>query len=175
MARPPSDLSPELSGERQYAEEAGVVLAGMGMAPAQGKLLAWLLICDPPQQTSTEMAHALGLSKGSVSTGIRMLEATNLVRRVPTPGRRGIAYEMSPDAITQAVRSDQFRIFRELMERGLAVVGGAGTPRGARLEYTRDFYAFIEREAPRLVERFHAERTRPRPESDRQQRGEADG
>lgn len=148
----------ELSPELRYVEEAGVVLAGMGLAPAHGKLLAWLLICDPPQQTSAEMARALNLSKGSVSSGVRLLEAGNLVRRVPAPGRRGIAYEMSPDAITQAAGGDKFRIFRELMDRGVAVVGGEGTPRAARLEYTRDFYAFIERESPKLIERFHAER-----------------
>jgi DNA-binding MarR family transcriptional regulator len=151
----------ELSPQRRYAEEAGVVLAGMGLAPAQGKLLGWLLICDPPQQTGTEMARALGLSIGSVSTGIRVLENASLVRRVPIPGRRGIAYEMAPDAITQAAGSDKFRIFRELMDRGLAVAGGRDAPGAARLAYTRDFYAFVEREMPKLLDRFRAEYPAP--------------
>jgi DNA-binding transcriptional regulator GbsR (MarR family) len=150
-------VSDELSPERRYAEEAGLVLSGMGMPPAFGKLLGWLLICDPPHQTSTELADALGLSKGSVSAGMRMLENGKLVRRVPTPGRRGTAYEMTPDAFLRAVESDQYRVFRELMERGLELLGGENAPGADRLAYSRDFYAFIEREIPKLVERFKRE------------------
>lgn len=148
----------DLSPERRYVEEAAVALAGMGFAPAHGKLLAWLLICDPPQQTSAEMARALGLSKGSVSIGIRLLEANDLVRRVAALGRRGVAYELAPDAMTRPMRGDESRVLRELMERGVALLGGPGASRAARVEYARDFYAFMERETPKLIERFRAER-----------------
>jgi DNA-binding Lrp family transcriptional regulator len=145
----------EVAPERRYAEEAGVVLAGMGLPPAYGKLLGWLLICDPPRQTSAELAEALNLSKGSVSAGMRMLEKSGLARRVPIPGRRGHAYEMSPEAIIRiAADPTQFRRFRELMEHGLQVIGGEEGPRARRLRITRDFYAFIERELPKLTERF---------------------
>ncbi|MFV2021605.1 hypothetical protein [Micromonospora sp. LOL_023] len=50
--------------ERGYAKEAGVVLSGMGLPPAAGKILGWLLICDPPSQTGSDIAAALDLSKG---------------------------------------------------------------------------------------------------------------
>ncbi len=40
------------------------------------------------------------------------------------------------------------------MDRGLAVLGSEDSPRAARLRQTRDFYAFLEREFPALVERF---------------------
>ena len=149
------------SARHRYAEEAAIVLAELGLSPAYGKLLGWLLICDPPQQTSTELATALGLSKGSVSTGIRLLASTGLVRRAPSGGRRGIAYEMVPDAFTHAAGSDKIRKFRQLMDDGLAVLGGEEAPGAARLAYTRDFYAFMEREMPRLVERFRSERPAP--------------
>jgi DNA-binding transcriptional regulator GbsR (MarR family) len=139
---------------RQYAEEAGVALTGMGMPPAFGKLLGWLLICDPPQQTLTDLADALGLSKASVSTGMRMLESSRLVRRVALPGRRGHAYEITPDAFLRVSDSDSYRVFRELMERGLDILGGPDATGAERLRETRDFYAFVEREIPKLVERF---------------------
>jgi hypothetical protein len=149
----------ELSDRRQYAEEVAVVLAGMGMAPACGKLLGWLFICDPPQQTSGELAAALHLSKGSVSTGMRMLVTSRLVRRVALPGRRGHAYEMVPDAFTRASEMDNYRVFRELMQRGVDLFGGEQAPGVQRLRHTRDFYAFIERELPKLVARFNSERS----------------
>ena len=150
-------MSEKLSAQRRYAEEAAIVLAKMGLPPAYGKLLGWLLICDPPHQTSTELATALGLSKGSVSAGIRLLENSRLVRRVPTPGRRGIAYEMDPDGMMRVAESDVYRTFRELMQRGIDLVGGEDKPGAVRLTHTRDFYAFIERELPKLVERFTRE------------------
>ena len=148
----------ELSPERRYAEEAGVVLAGMGLPPAYGKLLGWLLICDPPRQTSGELAEALDLSKGSVSTGMRMLENSGFVRRVPIPGQRGHAYEVAPDAIIRSVAEPtKFRVFRELMDRGVTLAGGPDTPRADRVRITRDFYAYIEQELLDLVERFKTE------------------
>jgi DNA-binding transcriptional regulator GbsR (MarR family) len=150
----------ELSAQRRYAEDAAVVLSGLGLPPAYGKLLGWLLICDPPGQTSSQLADGLGLSKGSVSTGMRLLESSGLARRVPAPGHRGHAYEVRPDAVIRiAADAAKFRVFRELMEQGLTVIGGEDAPGSERLRVMRDFYAFIEREMPKLVERFEAEYT----------------
>jgi DNA-binding transcriptional regulator GbsR (MarR family) len=144
------------SPERKYAEDAALVLEGMGMPRAYGKLLAWLMVCDPPQQTSADLARALDLSPGSVSTGTRVLENNGLIRRVPGPGRHKV-YEMTEDAIMRATQNDNYRIFRELMDRGVQLMGGEDAPRAARLRHNRDFYAYLERELPRLVERFKAE------------------
>lgn len=144
----------EVTPERQFAEEVGLMMAGLGMPPAYGKLLGYLLICDPPHRTGTELATALGLSKGSVSAGLKMLEATKLIRRVATPGQRGAAYEMAPDAMVDAAATDTYRLFRELLDRGVALAGGEDTPRTARLRYTRDFYALIEGEIPQIIARF---------------------
>ena len=71
-----------ISSERKFAEDAALVLESMGLARAHGKLLAWLLVCDPPHQSSTDLAAALDLSAGSVSTGTRFLENARLIRRV---------------------------------------------------------------------------------------------
>jgi hypothetical protein len=146
-----------ISPERQYAEDAALILESLGMPRAQGKLLGWLLVCDPPQQSSADLASALDLSAGSVSTGARMLANAGLIRQVAIPGKRGKVYEMIEDAMTRSVQDDRTRIMRELMDRGLDVVGGEDVPRAGRLRRTRDFYAFVERELPALIERFHAE------------------
>ena len=151
-------MTDEISQQRRYAEEAGVVLSGMGLPQAYGKLLGWLLICDPAAQSGAELAAALGLSKGSVSAGLRTLEASGLVRRVAMPGRRGTFFEMTPDAIMRAAGSEKFTLFRELMDRGLAVLGGPDAAGGERLRTTRDFYAFLEVEVPKLIRRFQTER-----------------
>ena len=137
-----------------------MVLAGMGLPLAYGKLMGWLLICTPAAQSGAELSAALGLSKGSVSGGLRMLENAGLVRRVPMPGRRGTFYEMTADAIMRAAGSEKFTAFRKLMDRGLDVVGGEDAPGAERLRTNRDFYAFLELEVPKLIERFKAEKGR---------------
>jgi DNA-binding MarR family transcriptional regulator len=151
-------VSEDIAAERRYAEEAGVVLAAMGMPQAYGRLLGWLLICTPAAQSGAELSAALGLSKGSVSAGLRTLEASGLVRRVAMPGRRGTFFEMTPDAIMRAAGSEKFAAFRQLMDRGLDVLGGEDAPGGERLRATRDFYAFLEVEVPKLIERFKSQR-----------------
>lgn len=148
-------MLPMVSSERQYIEEFGTAMVGIGLPPAYAKLLGWLLICDPPRQSVTEIAEAIGQSKGSVSAGARLLESSRLIRRVAVPGRRGTFFEMDPDAMIRATESGlEFRVFRELLDRGLALVGDDNADRALRLRRTRDFYAFLETEIPDLISRF---------------------
>jgi hypothetical protein len=141
---------------RRYAEEFGLLYSGMGMPPAYGTLLGWMLICDPPVQSGTELAAALQLSKGSVSTGMRMLEGSKLVRRVVRPGRRGHAYELLPDALITAT-SDAGALWAAmsaLMARGVDLVGDDQAPEAQRLRVARDYFAFIARRVPELIDEF---------------------
>ena len=149
------------SPERRYAEEMGTALAQLGVTPAFGKLLGWLLICDPPSQTSAQLAEALDLSKGSISTGMRMLEKTGMVRRVPAPGR-GHAYQMVPDALISASdAAASYAAIRTVTEDGLRMLAeqgiGEDSDRAQRLRVTRDFYLFVEREVPKLIDQFKRE------------------
>lgn len=149
------------SPERRYAEEMGTALAQLGVTPAFGKLLGWLLICDPPSQTSAQLAEALDLSKGSISTGMRMLEKTGMVRRVPAPGR-GHAYQMVPDALISASdAAASYAAIRAVTEDGLRMLAEQGIgedgDRAQRLRVTRDFYLFVEREVPKLIDQFKRE------------------
>jgi hypothetical protein len=43
------------------------------------------------------------------------------------------------------------------MERGLALLDDETSPRAQRLRVSRDFYAFVEREVPKLLEQFKNE------------------
>jgi len=144
-----------VSEERLFADEVGVVLSGMGLPAAFGKLMGWLLICDPPQQTSAQLAQSLGLSKGSVSTGMRSLEQLGMVRRVPARGR-GYAYEMEADALVRTVDARRlYLVIHDVMQKGIDVLGGdESLPRVQRLRVTRDFYAFVAERVPQLIEEF---------------------
>ena len=149
-----SDISPE----RQFAEEMGVVGEQVGMAPMVARLLGWLLICDPPQQSISEMASALGVSRASVSIATRLLEGPGWIRRTPVPGARGYYFEIVPDSFTQMPAAEMFGLLRRTLEKGLAALPDPTAERAARLQDAHHFYAYVEAEVPRMIERYRAER-----------------
>lgn len=141
---------------RRYAEEVGVALTQMGTTPSFGTLLGWLLICEPRAQTTAQLCEAVGLSKASVSTGMRALEQSGLVRRVPTGGR-GHAYEIHDDAFVRAIDpTAKMRAFLDVLQRGLDLVGDGDAPEAQRLRHSRDFYAFMIERIPALMDEYRA-------------------
>ena len=52
-----------------------------GLPPITGRILGWLMICDPPEQSAGEIAEAIGASRASLTTSMRLLTATELVHR----------------------------------------------------------------------------------------------
>ena len=128
-----------------------------GMPRMVARLLGWLLICDPPSQGSAEIASALQVSRASVSIATRLLEAGGLIRRMPAPGTRSYRFELEPNAFVSLQAGERFRPWREMAERGLELLDDPEADRGARLRAARDFYAYVEREIPKLIERFRIE------------------
>ncbi|MFC1955614.1 hypothetical protein ACFLWZ_03670 [Chloroflexota bacterium] len=55
---------------------------------------------------------------------------------------------------------DEIKLFRQLAERGLALLGNKAPLAHKHLEEMRDVYIFLEREFPALLERWEQERAR---------------
>lgn len=149
---------PDVTPERQFAEEMGVLFGRFGIPRGAGRLLGWLLICEPARQSTADVMAALGLSKASVSTAVRLLESYGLLTRVVVPGDRSDYYEVRPDAF-EASHSQlgTFRLFTELMDQGLDAMQDRDGPRAERLRETAAFYRFLEHEWHEMVERFRRE------------------
>lgn len=151
-------MSEPTGPERQFAEEMAVLFARFGIPRGAGRLLGWLLICEPARQSSADLVAALGLSKASVSTAVRVLEGYGLLTRAIVPGDRSDYYEVRPDAFETAhSQLGTFQVFGAVMDKGLAAIGDARGPRAARLRETAAFYRFLEREWPGLVQKFRQE------------------
>ena len=147
--------------ERQhFIEEIGLFFEQRGVPRMAGRILGYLLICDPPQQSMDELATALQASKGSISTMTRLLIQLGLVERVGLPGHRRDYFRLKTGAWTQALRAgiSFLSTFRELAERGLRLVDDQPPEQRQRLQEMRDLYAFFEREFPRLLEQWEQER-----------------
>jgi MarR family len=153
------DGSALAAARRQFAEDFGVVGERVGMPRMTARLLGWMLICDPPRQSMTDLVHALGVSRASVSISTRLLQATGLLRRVGEPGSRGHHFELDPAFFAgQMNAANPFGMLRAILDEGVGIAGGELDPRAARLREARDFYAFVEHAIPDAIERYRAQR-----------------
>jgi DNA-binding transcriptional ArsR family regulator len=75
--------------EITFADHTGRLYARRyGMAPMVGRLLGYLAICDPREQSIAELAEALLASRSAITGAVKSLEALGLVRRSRTAGER---------------------------------------------------------------------------------------
>ncbi len=146
----------------EYVESFGLYWEQAGLPRMAGRILSWLLICDPPHQTMHQLTEALQASKSSISTGTRMLIQMGIIERLSIPGQRRDHYRVVPDSwshIMEEKAKKQFTELRRLSERGLALLDGASSARRQRLEEMRDYYAFMEREFPLILDHWRAHRS----------------
>ena len=149
------------SGKREeieaFVEKVGEFFNQLGQPRICGRLMGWLLICDPAYQSAEELAEATGASKASVSTMVRLLQAASLVESMGVPGERRTFYRIRPGAWSEMMGSQVAKLagLRRLAEEGLEVMAGEPEERRERLQGMRDLYAFFEAEFPALIERWN--------------------
>lgn len=145
---------------QHFIERVGVFFESAGSTRMHGRILGQLLVCDPPEQSTSQLAEALMASKGSISTGTRVLIQMGMVEKVRLPGDRQHYFRLRPNAWEQSMRARMgaITVFRELCDDGLAALGEVSDDQRARLEEMRDFYAFLEREFPVLIDHWHTQR-----------------
>jgi DNA-binding transcriptional regulator GbsR (MarR family) len=146
--------------EDDFVEEMGRFLGSIGMTPMAGRMWGWLLICEPPEQTASQIAEALGASRGAISGTARILHAAGLVRRSTHRGERQEYFSAPAEALDSMLDSAGaiYRQMRQIAERGLAAIADRPPEARARLQEFHDVMAFVEREVPRVISRFLADR-----------------
>ena len=147
---------------RHLVEDVSIVFNELGLPRMAGRILGWLLICDPPHQSATELSTALGGSKGSISSMTRLLIQVGLIERMCLPQDRITYYRIKPGAWHEIMsnRMTHLTSMRQLIKRGLELVPQQNTEVRRRLREIHDFYAFFERELPLLLDRWRKQRTR---------------
>ncbi len=76
-------------GEITFADHAGRFYARRyGMAPVVGRLLGYLAVCEPRQQSISELADALLASRSAIAGAVNTLENLGLIGRSRAAGER---------------------------------------------------------------------------------------
>lgn len=68
------------------------------MPPIAGRVLGWLMICEPAEQSAAEIASAIGASRASLTNSLRLVMAAGFVVKQGRAGGRTAYYRINDDA-----------------------------------------------------------------------------
>lgn len=127
--------------------------------PMAGRLLGYLLVCDPQQQTIDELGNALLASRSAITGAVKLLEGYRIVRRTRGVGERVDRVGVNPSSdqpqnFDAALHVEHAALFRE----GLALLGDASPERRAPLEEMVALADFLAERLPALREEWRARR-----------------
>jgi DNA-binding transcriptional regulator GbsR (MarR family) len=142
--------------KQQFIEEVGLYFERVGLTRMEGRVIGWLLICDPPYQSMIDLVEVLGASKSSISVALRTLVTLYLIEQVSIPGERRDYYKASSDMWNRAFRARMHQVteLRLLAERGIELLTDELPEQKRRLELMRDHNAFMEAEFPKLLDQW---------------------
>ncbi len=146
--------------EQHFVEDVGISFEQTGLPRTAGRIFGWLLISDPPHQSTSELAEALMASRGSISTTTRLLIQIGLIERISLPGVRHDYFHLRPDAWQHMIKhglEDEIKKFRQLAEHGLELLTDKTPLTRKWLEEMRDVYSFLEQKFPALLECWEQE------------------
>jgi DNA-binding transcriptional regulator GbsR (MarR family) len=152
---------PSEEAARRFVEDFALVFTNAGMQRMPARVFSAVLATQKGSLTATEIAEALQVSPAAVSGAVRYLMQVGLLSKAREPGERVDHYLILDDAWYESVgRKDAtYHQLAESINRGIVALGSE-TPAGKRLKETRDFFLFIAKEMPLLVDRWRREQGR---------------
>ncbi|QWC56354.1 MarR family transcriptional regulator [Erythrobacter sp. 3-20A1M] len=103
--------------ETDFIERRGISAESDGQARITGRIWALLMVVAR-DLTSTEIADTLMVSRGSVSTNLRLLEGLKIIERRSKPGERETYFGMSEHPYTLLIKQliERFAGYRRMIE-----------------------------------------------------------
>jgi len=143
VAKPPTRPNPQHL-EAWVERVAAAFAQHFGLPPITGRILGWLLICDPPEQSAGAIADAIGASRASLTTSMRLLTAGEFVRRRHRPGERTTFFRIDDDAWERVIRQRIIGMasLREITEDAMALIG-PDNERASRVRAAHAFFGWL--------------------------------
>lgn len=134
----------DLDTRLEWVERVAGYLAHDGMSPIAGRVLGWLMICEPAEQSAAEIALAISASRASLTNNLRLVVAAGFVTKHGRPGERTAYYRVNDDAWTAVVQAQIASIatFQAIARDGIALVGEA-SPRADGLRSAVDVFGWM--------------------------------
>jgi hypothetical protein len=146
--------------EITFADHAGRLFARRyGMAPMVGRVLGYLLICDPREQSIGELAEDLLASRSAITNAVAFLDNLGYIRRSRAAGERmdRVSIDLTSAEAT-GFDVTEYQQQGDLAREGLAVLADTSPGRRARLLWYAAFADFLVARMPLLQKDWIAHR-----------------
>ena len=143
-----------------FADHVGRFYARQyGFPPMVGRLLGYLSVCDPPDQSIAELAEALLASRSAIAGAIKVLETVNSVQRTRAAGERMDRVRIDlTSAQSMGMDITEYVELGNLAREGLEILRDAPAERRAVLLEMAAFADFLVEHMPILEQEWLARR-----------------
>ena len=151
-----SATTPVNAAVMEFVEQMGGYFESNGLTRLAGRLLGWLLVCEPERQSAEDLAAALNASSGGISTNARTLIQFGYIERLAVAGDRRTHYRLRPNAFAAGERQ-RIRSMVDLTamaEVGLRALRGSPPESTRRLEEMRTLLTYMSRALVEALDRF---------------------
>ena len=128
-----------------------------GFPPVAGRLIGYLYVCEPAQQSINDIADALLTSRSAINNGVKMLEAQKLIQRSRPAGTRSDLISLNPlGRENMGFDPTEYLQMASLAREGLELLGNASPERRQALEVVLSLNEFMAERLPQLYEEWNA-------------------
>jgi DNA-binding transcriptional regulator GbsR (MarR family) len=143
---------------KELVEKIGVVTDKAGLQPAVGRVLACLMVSDPPQKTFDDIQQYLGISKSAVSNALNVLMSREIVYYITMSGDRKRYFQLAVSGWLSQMKKQMslHSSIPELLKEVLEVRSNKHPDFNKSLKEAIEFYVFMEKETKAAIEKWES-------------------
>ena len=128
-----------------------------GFPPVAGRLIGYLYVCQPDQQSINDIADALLASRSAINNAVKMLETQKLIRRSRPAGIRADLISLNPLGWeNMGFDPSEYQQMANLGREGLDLLEKASPERRQALEVVVSLNEFLAEKLPQIYEEWNA-------------------
>jgi len=153
-------MSSPTDAELTFADHVGRFYARQyGFAPMVGRLIGYLAVSDPPDQTINDLADGLLASRSAIANAVKALEAMHLLSRTRAAGERMDRVRLDLDSQNaMGMDASEYEEMAALAREGLEVLRDEPIERRAILLGMAAFADFLVEQMPRMRDEWEQRR-----------------
>jgi DNA-binding transcriptional regulator GbsR (MarR family) len=143
--------SAESNWQDTFVEELRALGPEMGLSRATMRVTAWMMVCQPPEQSARQIKEGVKLSAAAVSAATRELITAGMLERVSRPGDRQQYYRLASGS-WEAPLQAKLRALTRLRQAAETGIAAAGDHADYRLLEMRDAFGWFEEQLDRHIQ-----------------------
>jgi DNA-binding transcriptional regulator GbsR (MarR family) len=128
-----------------------------GFPPVTGRVIGYLYVCEPMEQSINDIADALLTSRSAINGAIKSLEAQKLVSRSRPAGTRSDLIVLNPLSMeNNGFDPSEYLQMASIAREGLELLKDSASERRQALEMTASLSEYLAERLPQMYEEWNA-------------------